>query len=239
MSRTARTEARAPVVHLRPAVLGAVVLIGLATAFGLTRALAQSAEGYDDALRAFDTRTGRALTSIDLSPVQPIFTNDLTFGPDGDIYITDTGFRGKADGTLEHTGPDRMYRIGRDRRVTVALDTSALNAPDGIDWDAKGKRMVLAPIGGPALQIWNLGQPAPVDLKPGPGRFDGIEVEQDGNAYITSRADSSISVLRGTELVRFIGPLDAPPADVSVDARHGRIGVVFLTANRFELWTLR
>lgn len=65
------------------------------------------------------------------------------------VYITDTGFRGKADGTLEHTGPDRIYRIGRDRRVTVALDTSALNAPDGIDWDAKGKRMVLAPIGGP------------------------------------------------------------------------------------------
>ena len=29
-----------------------------------------------------------------------------------------------------------------------------------------------------------------------------------------------------------------PPADISLDQRNGRIGVVFLTANRFELWTL-
>jgi hypothetical protein len=32
--------------------------------------------------------------------------------------------------------------------------------------------------------------------------------------------------------------LDAPPADIALDGANGRVGVGFLTANRFELWTL-
>ena len=39
-------------------------------------------------------------------------------------------------------------------------------------------------------------------------------------------------------VTRSIGPLGAPPADISLDQRNGRVGVVFLTANRFELWEL-
>jgi hypothetical protein len=32
--------------------------------------------------------------------------------------------------------------------------------------------------------------------------------------------------------------MEAAPADIAVDAKRGRFGVVLLTANRFELWTL-
>lgn len=191
-----------------------------------------------DALRAFDTGSGRPIKSIDLTPVHPLFTNDISFGPDGDIYITDTGTRTKPDGTLEHPGPDRIYRVTRDGRVTVALQSAALDEPDGIAWNARGQDFLLAPIGGQAIQAWKPGQRAPVNLPPGAGKFDGIEVERDGRAFITSWADSSVFQLHGTRLHRIIGPLDAPPADVSLDQRNGRIGVVFLTANRFELWTL-
>src|SRR6202521_4601778 len=41
-----------------------------------------------DALRAFNTKTGSPIATVDLTPVHPVFTNDLTFGPDGAIYIT-------------------------------------------------------------------------------------------------------------------------------------------------------
>ena len=44
--------------------------------------------------------------------------------------------------------------------------------------------------------------------------------------------------MKGDRITRLIGPLGAPSAHISVDPRHGRIGVVFLTANRFELWSL-
>lgn len=191
-----------------------------------------------DALRAFDTRTGAPLTSVDLTSVHPLLLNDLTFGPDGDIYITDTGFQTSADGKSEHTGPDRIYRITPDRRVSVALETPALNRPDGIAWNPRDRQLLLAPVGGQALQTWRPGQAAPADLPPGPGMFDGLEVAGDGRVLLTSWSDASVSELRGTRLVRRIGPLQSPPADVSLDAKNGRIGVVFVTTNRFELWTL-
>jgi sugar lactone lactonase YvrE len=167
-----------------------------------------------------------------------VFTNDLAFGPNGDIYITDTGVHSSPGGMMEHKGPDRIYRVSRNGQVTVALQSAALDAPDGIAWNSPGKDFLLAPIGGQAIQTWTPGQQAPVNLAPGAGKFDGIEVERDGRAFVTSWADSSVFQLRGAELHRSLGPLEAPPADLSLDQQRGRVGVVFLTANRFELWEL-
>jgi sugar lactone lactonase YvrE len=191
-----------------------------------------------DALRAFDTRTGAALATVDLTPVHPLLPNDLTFGPDDDIYITDTGLHVNPDGTSGQTDRGRIDWVTRDRRVTVALEDSSLNAPDGIAWDPRGERLLLAPIGGRTIQAWQLGDREPMDLAAGPGKFDGLEVEADGRVLLTSWNDFSVLELRGRRLVRRIGPLDAPPADIALDAARGRLGVAFLTANRFELWTL-
>ena len=189
-----------------------------------------------DALRAFDAGTGAPLATVDLRPLHPQLPNDLTFGPDGDIYITDTGRHASPAGT--QTGTGRIYWVTRDRRVTVVLEDSSLNAPDGIAWDPRGERLLLAPIGGRTVQAWQPGHRETTDLAPGPGKFDGLEVEAGGRVLLTSWNDSSVLELRGKRLVRRIGPLDAPPADISLDARRRRLGVAFLTANRFELWTL-
>ncbi len=40
------------------------------------------------------------------------------------------------------------------------------------------------------------------------------------------------------QAAQVIGLLDASPAAIASDATHGRVGMVLLTANRFELWTL-
>jgi sugar lactone lactonase YvrE len=196
-----------------------------------------------DVLRAFDTRSGAPLASIDFAPLGALFLNDLAFGPGGDIYITDTGVR--VSGTpAGHTGPDRIYRVGKDRKPVVALDTSALKLPDGIDWEPAAQRFVLAPFGGTHVQSWRPGAAGPSDVAPGAGKFDGIEVQRDGTILITTWNDSSVSQLNsgpdgaGAVLVRRLGPLGAPPADVSMDARRRQVGIVSLTANRFELWTL-
>lgn len=188
-----------------------------------------------DALRAFDVRTGDPLVAIDLTPVHPVFLNDLAIGPDNDFYVTDTGYDLK---TNKHVGPDRILHVGRDRKATVAIESAALDQPDGIDWDPRAKRLVLAPIGGDTVQEWRPGASAPTDLAPGKGRYDGIEIEKDGTILITSWNDSSILSLNGRTLDRRIGGLKAPPADVTEDARRHQVGIVYLVANRFELWTL-
>ncbi len=88
-----------------------------------------------DVLRAFDARTGAPLATVDFAPLHALFLNDVALGSDDDFYITDTGVKVGADGKSQHTGPDRIYHVGRDRKPVVALETAALTLPDGIDWD--------------------------------------------------------------------------------------------------------
>lgn len=187
-----------------------------------------------DVLRGFDARTGSAVAAIDLAPFGASFLNDLAAGPDGDFYITDTGVR-QVNGMSQHTGPDRIYHVDRNRRVTVAVESSALALPDGIGWDPLGSRLILAPFGGTAVQQWRPGDSAPTDIASGRGRFDGVEIEPDGKIVITIWNDSSLSTLETTGLVKRV-VLTMPPADASLDVRRRRVGVVSVAANRFELW---
>ena len=119
----------------------------------------------------------------------------------------------------------------------MAITSPALASPDGIAWDGRGNRLVLAPFGGMAIQQWHPGDAAPRDVAPGKGRFDGIEIEPNGQILVTSWNDSSVATLDGQQLVPRIHGLSITPADVSMDVRHGRVGIVSLTANRFELWS--
>jgi sugar lactone lactonase YvrE len=190
-----------------------------------------------DALRGFSTRSGAPLAVIDLAPADALFLNDFGLAPDGGMYVTDMRLRVGPDGKMTPTGPGRIYHVGRDRRVTVALESPALTLPDGIDWDPAGKRLIIAPFEGTAVQAWRPGEAQPQAVASGKGKFDGVEVERDGSILITSWNDSTVSTLEGNRLVRRLGPLSMTPADVSMDARRGRVGIVSLQANRFELWT--
>ncbi|MGH7624740.1 MAG: SMP-30/gluconolactonase/LRE family protein [Gemmatimonadaceae bacterium] len=190
-----------------------------------------------DALRAFDTRSGKPLTMVDLAPLGAHFLNDLTFAPNGDIYITDTGVEVAPDGRTTKTVPGRIFRISRDGHASLVLRSQALAAPDGIGWDRRDSRLVLAPFGGMAVQSWHPGDAAPRDVAPGKGKFDGVEVEPDGSVLITSWNDSSVATLNRDRLVRRIANLSMTPADVTMDVAHARVGIVSLTANRFELWS--
>ena len=187
-----------------------------------------------DVLRGFDARSGVPLAAIDLAPAGAAFLNDLTVGPDNDFYITDTGVR-TVNGKSSHTGPDRIYHVDSQRHVSIALESPALAMPDGIAWDQRARRLILAPFGGKAVQRWQPGETAPTNVAPGPGHFDGVEVESDGRTIITVWDDSSVSLLNDNQLVKRL-VLSMPPADASVDSRRGRIGVVSIDTDRFELW---
>jgi sugar lactone lactonase YvrE len=190
-----------------------------------------------DVLRAFDLRTGASLATVELSPAHATFCNDLAFGPDGAFYVTDMQLHVAPDGKMQPGGPGRILRVERGGRVTIAVTAPQGTSPDGIDWDRRGRRFVVAPFVGRAVQEWRPGTSALRDIAPGKGRFDGVEVEPDGATLITSWNDSSVSLLRGHRLVPRIGPLPMTPADVSMDRRRHRVGIVSLETGRFELWS--
>lgn len=189
-----------------------------------------------DKLRGFDTKTGKPYVTVDLSPLKALFLNDLAIDSTGDFYITDTGIQIGADGTMNHTGPDRILKVARDRSISVAATTALFSTPDGIAWDRRAKRFVLAPFAGPSVQEWRIGDPGPKDMAKGKGMFDGVEVETNGQILITSWNDSSVSTLEGPKLIPRIAKLSYQPADVSMDAGRSRVGIVSLVANKFELW---
>src|SRR2546427_11014661 len=107
-----------------------------------------------DVVRAFNAKTGALVDSVSLSKLGAVFLNDVAVAPTGALYITDTGIKFDDVGNVLHPGPDRIFRIGPDRAVTVALKGDTLGRPKGIAVDPVGKRFVIVQFGGRAVLGW-------------------------------------------------------------------------------------
>lgn len=189
-----------------------------------------------DAARAFNAKTGRPLGMVDLRPQGAVFLNDAAFGPDGALYITDTGIRFDSAGTMSHPGTDRIFRITANRRVSVAAEGDSLRQPNGITWDATGNRFIVVAFGGPTVFSWKLGDKAPTVIAQGPGGFDGVEVAR-GEVLVSSWADSSVSAYQNGSEVKVISGVPGP-ADIGYDAKRNRVMIPLFTLDRVEIWQL-
>ena len=175
-----------------------------------------------DVLRGFSRRTGAPLATISVRGAK--FLNDIAVGPDGALYLTDTGL-----------GPDRIYRIGADRKPTVALEDTSLAAPNGITWDSAGRSFVIVPFFGQQIVRWAPGDSALHPLAKGKGQHDGVEPIGNGRLLVTSWTDSSLNVIDGGRVNHLAGGVPSP-ADIGWDAKRRRAAVPLLMQGRVELW---
>lgn len=188
-----------------------------------------------DALRAFDKRSGAPLASVEFPGA--VFLNDVAPGPDGALYLTDTGIRIDESG-MSHPGPDRIFRLGPDRTITTAAEGDTLGGPNGITWDSGAQRFVVVPFGVGSIFGWAPGDSLPAVLATGPGGYDGVEPLGDGRFLISSWADSSLHVLDSTAtLVRAITGVPSP-ADIGFDTKRRRVAVPIFTEDRVEIWEI-
>jgi sugar lactone lactonase YvrE len=188
-----------------------------------------------DAVRGFHRRSGAPVATVDLAPLGALFLNDITVGPDGSLYVTDTGVRFDSAGTRQHTGPDRVYRIA-GRTPSVALEGDVLGEPNGITWDPERRRFLLGPIAGKnAVLAWNGPGTKPVPIASGPGRYDGIEVLPGGRTLVSAWNDSTVSEIAGDRLRPLIRGVSAA-ADIGVDPASGIVAVPLLREDRVEFW---
>lgn len=178
-----------------------------------------------DAVRGFDRRSGAPLATISFADRDVGFLNDLAAGPDGALYLTDTG-------------RNRIYRIAGGR-VSVALADSALDRPNGITRDAAHERFIVVPIGGGhAIFAWRPGETRLDTVGSGTGgRYDGVEVLPDGSILVASQADSSVHRFGGGQS-HAIARTGGRPADIGVDTRRGRVAVPFVARDAVEIWEL-
>ncbi len=189
-----------------------------------------------DAVRSFDAKTGAARDSVSLSSLGAVFLNDVAIAPTGALYITDTGIKFDDVGNVLHPGPDRIFRIGPDRKVTVAVKGDTLGRPNGITLDSVGKRFIVVSFGGRSVLAWKPGDKAPRVIAKGAGAFDGVVIAGD-RILVSSWNDSTVSAYETGQEVKLISGVPSP-ADIGYDAKRRRVLIPILGGNRVEIWQL-
>jgi sugar lactone lactonase YvrE len=186
-----------------------------------------------DFARAFNKRTGAAIANVTIRG-RVKFLNGAAVGPDGAIYMTDTGIIFGPKGELSHPGPDQVLRITRGG-ATAALTSSRLEAPNGITWNPKENQFVIVSFSGTGIYGWKPGDKDVKSLGTGPGQQDGVVVLPDGRILVTSWADSSLFVLHNGKTTKVATGI-ASPADIDFDEKDSRVAVPQLLANKVQFW---
>jgi hypothetical protein len=187
-----------------------------------------------DVVHAINKRTGASIR--DVAVAGATFLNDVAVGPDGAIYITDTGIMFDAKGAMTHPGVNRIFRIAAGKVTTVA-EGDSLRAPNGLAYDAAGKRWLLAPFDGKDVQTMAVGARNPTVVATGPGQYDGIEILTDGRIAVSSWADSAVHIISNGAMTKAITGVEAP-ADIGVDTKRGIIAVPRFNGGKVEYFMI-
>lgn len=176
-------------------------------------------------VHGFDRRTGEQTDFIDFADHEPGFLNDIDAGPDGTLYVTDTG-------------DARVFRV-RKGEIDVAASDGLAHPPNGITWYDAVQGYVVAPWNeGLTLQAYRPEDGTLVDIgeMPDGGNLDGIE-EYAGRLLIASQVDQVIWAWRDGQARRLIETAGRP-ADIGIDTGRNRIAVPYIALDRVDIWKL-
>lgn len=190
-------------------------------------------------LRAFDRRTAAPLGTIDLAPHGAVLLNAIAVTPHGTMYVTDSGIV-MSDAGILYTDSARIFAVSANGSVRVVARGPELRYPNGIAWDAANARLVVAsfhPFVGELYAI-DPASGTKTSLAVGPGRFDGLQLLDDGRIVVSSWVDSSLHVVEADSTRRIVHGLLWHPADFGIDGRRGIVAVPLPLNGRVELWQL-
>ncbi len=207
-----------------------------------------------DVVRGFHRVTGAPLATIDFASVRPTLLNDVAAAPDGSLRVTDTGIIMSPKGVVYDTTGDRVFRVGRGagvgagaaREIAEHAGARSFAKPNGIAWDAHGKRWLVVTFGPFSSGLFAMAEGDARDttrtpLATGNGRWDGVEALPDGRILLSSWSDSTVHLVEEIDGRMEMRPLvrRVPhPADIGVDTRRNRVAIPLANAGRVEVWTI-
>ena len=151
-------------------------------------------------------------------------------GPDGTLYVTDTGMS-PGEGGLVPNGSDGVYRRDGDR-WTAIVSGAGLGNPNGVIADSAGLVVVTYGSG----DVYRL-NPTTGDRtmlpKPPKGALDGVVELADGEFLISSwNAQGVYRLSSSGEYSAAIGDTVQAPADIGFDAKRRTLLIPDFLGNR-------
>ncbi|MGQ0511791.1 MAG: SMP-30/gluconolactonase/LRE family protein [Betaproteobacteria bacterium] len=127
-------------------------------------------------------RQGRVsvLAAASAFPQPPRFLNDLAFGADGELYVSDSG-------DLQKGGLGAIFRVASNGTVSLVVNEArnpAIKSPNGLLADGPGRMLVVDFASGELLRL-TLASGATEKLADGFGGGDGLARDAAGTLYIS------------------------------------------------------
>lgn len=186
-----------------------------------------------DTVRLFDRKTGAPKGEVALKGAT--FVNDVALGPDGNVYVSDSGLNAK----FESTGTDAIWVIkpGKKPSAKPFVKSKDLKGPNGLLVTKDAVHSVT--FGANELQTFDLkGKQVGEATKLPNGGLDGLALIGD-EVFVSSWGGKAIYRGKpGGEFKEAFTELEAP-ADFGVDTKRNRVLVPRFQGNAVEAWDVK
>jgi sugar lactone lactonase YvrE len=181
-----------------------------------------------DEVRMFDRTSGRPVGSIRVP--HATFLNDVSVGPDGAVWFTDSGL--KPD--FSSSGTDAVYhRDPRGGALHQVAHGTDLGRPNGILADSTGA--VVVTFGSGEVYRVDLQGHRTAMAKPPHGQLDGVVRAADGSLVVSSWEDSSVVGMKTGDTMYMMMQKVETPADIGLDTRRKLLLIPVFNGNRIEI----